>query len=197
MNNLFTLNWGARFPLQEVVTAGKVNPALDRVGGLYLWGFDASGREIVWYVGKTSNLKKRLIEHYFSLMSGQYQIPKGFLKGSFDELADVTSGWACDRWDPRVLDRLKDWVQMHDVFKGGHAFAHQAFARVAPMAGSSKDELGAAEHAAIYDLQPVVIKQCKSTPNQARVTHVVSPDEPDWLQGWRETHRALIRAGLA
>jgi hypothetical protein len=124
------------------MSVGSRSPAPDREGVLYLWGFDADDREIIWYVGKTTNFKKRLIEHYFNLMSCQYQVPKGFLKGSFDSLADVTSGWACDRWDPRVVGKLKDWAQMQDVFKGGHAFAHRAFARVAPLAGLSRDELG-------------------------------------------------------
>lgn len=80
-----TIAWGERFPLRDVFSTGQVNPAPERIGGVYMWGYDANDEEIIWYVGSANRFRTRLRQHYLSLMSCQYQIPKGFLKGIFKE----------------------------------------------------------------------------------------------------------------
>lgn len=85
---------------------------------------------------------------------------------------------------------------MQELVKAGHAFASQAFARIAPISGKSNEELDAIEHAVIYDLQPFINKRHKLTPNYLEVTHELSPTEHDWLQSWRATHKSLVEQGI-
>src|SRR5688500_9723615 len=145
-----TIAWGAPLPLRDVFASGQANPAPESVGGIYMWGYDANDKEIIWYVGSATKFRTRLRFHYMSLMSCRYQLPKGFLNGDFKELADAASGWACDLNNPLVIDRLRDWEHMQKVYKAGHTFANQAFARVAQLGGKSEPELRAIESAVIY-----------------------------------------------
>jgi hypothetical protein len=156
----------------------------------------ANDKEIIWYVGSATKLRARLREHYLKLMSCQYQLPKGFLDGSFRELADVASGWACDLNNPLVLERLRDWGHMQHVHRAAHTFANQAFARTAQITGASDSELREIESAVIYDLQPIINHRHKASPNHVKVTHVPSPAEQDWLQSWRVTHNELVKHGV-
>jgi hypothetical protein len=188
-----TIAWGERFPLRDVFSTGQVNPAPERIGGVYMWGYDANDEEIIWYVGSATKFRTRLRQHYLYLMSCQYQIPRGFLNGSFKEPADVASGWACDLHKPQVIERLQDWNQMHDVYRGAHAFANQAFARIAQISGKTDSELRAIESAVIYDLQPIINHRHKAAPNHIQVAHVLSPEDPDWLQNWRIVHNYLVK----
>jgi len=188
-----TIAWGARFPLRDVFAGGQANPAPESVGGVYMWGYDANDKEIIWYVGSAAKFRTRLRFHYMSLMSCQYQLPKGFLNGDFKELADVASGWACDLNSQLVLDRLRDWGHMQKVYKAGHTFANQAFARVAQIGGKSEPELRAIESAVIYDLQPLINHRHKAAPNHIRVTHVLSPTDDDWLRSWHVVHSELVK----
>jgi hypothetical protein len=190
------IEWSERFPLREVFTRGQANPVPERTGGVYMWGYDANDKEIIWYVGSATNFRTRLRQHYLLLMSCQYQLPKGFLNGSFKELADVASGWACDLNNPLVLERLRDWEHMQYVHRAAHAFANQAFARIARIGSASESELRAIEFAVIYDLQPIINHRHKSSPNHVRVTHVPPPTEHDWLQGWRVIHNDLVKQGV-
>lgn len=185
--------WSERFPLHDVFARGQANPVPERTGGIYLWGYDANDTEIIWYVGSATNFRTRLRQHYLLLMSCQYQLPKGFLNGSFKELADIASGWACDLNNPLVLERLRDWEHMEKVHRAAHTFANQAFARIAPIAGPSESELRVIESAVIYDLQPIINHRHKSSPNHVKITHVPSATEHDWLQSWRVMHNDLVR----
>lgn len=190
------LSWSERFPLHSVLMRGQANPAPERTGGIYLWGYDANDKEIIWYVGSATKFRTRLREHYLKLMSCQYQLPKGFLNESFRELADIASGWACDLNNPLVLERLRDWEYMYNVHRAAHTFANQAFARIAQITGVSDSELRAIENAVIYDLQPIINHRHKSSPNHIKVTHVLPPTEHSWLQSWRVIHSDLIKQGV-
>lgn len=86
------------------------------------------------------------------------QIPKGLLDGNFQGLKDVASGWGCNRKDPPALGRLRNREEMVKIKKAGYTFASQAFARFAPIGGETKQELRVIEHAATYDLKPLVVK---------------------------------------
>lgn len=191
-----TISWSARFPLYKILLRGQANPAPEHTGGVYMWGYDANDKEIIWYVGSATKFRSRLREHYLKLMSCQYQLPKGFLHGSFSELADVASGWACDLNNPLVLERLRDWEHMQNVHRAAHAFANQAFARIAQISGASGSGLRAIESAVIYDLQPIINHRHKWSPNHVQVTHVLSPAEHDWLQSWRVIHSDLVKQGV-
>jgi hypothetical protein len=190
------LSWSARFPLHNVFMHGQANPAPERIGGIYMWGYDANDKEIIWYVGSATKLRARLREHYLKLMSCQYQLPKGFLNRNFRELADIASGWACDLNNPHVLERLRDWEYMQNVHRAAHIFANHAFARIAQINGASDSELRAIESAVIYDLQPVINHRHKSSPNHVRVTHVPSPAEHSWPQSWRVINDDLVKHGV-
>jgi hypothetical protein len=191
-----TLEWGERFPLRDVFTNEQPNLAPERMGGIYMWGYDANETEVIWYVGSATKLRARLRQHYLYLMSCQYQIPKGFLNGSFKELADIASGWACDLNNQLIIERLRDWNQMHDIYKGAHEFANQAFSRIAPINGKTESELRAIESAVIYDLQPIINHRHKAAPNHIQVTHVLSAVDSDWLQRWRSVHNVLVKQGV-
>jgi hypothetical protein len=78
------LEWGARFPLSDSFMQ------YEQYSGIYLWGFDSPKGEVIWYVGKSKKgVHSRLAKHYLDIMSGQYQIPTGFLNDGFkgDECA--------------------------------------------------------------------------------------------------------------
>ena len=187
------IKWSRRFPLQDALVDSETNPVPKNIGGIYLWGFDACGKEIIWYVGK-GILRSRLWNHDYHLRKGHHQIPKGFLHGGFKSLADVDSGWERNLKDPRVIKRLQDWNQMQELIRAGHAFASQAFARIAPISGKLDKELYEIERAIIYDLQPFINKLHKKTLNYLEVTHELSPTEHDWLQGWHVTKSLVEQA---
>jgi hypothetical protein len=162
-----------------------------------MWGFDVNDLEIIWYVGESINIRGRLCTHHFHLRKGVNQIPKGFLNGSFQGLGDVASGWECNRKDPLVLERLRNREEMDKIKKAGYTFANQAFARFAPVVDKTKQELRAIEHAATYNLKPLVVKKYKSAPNHIEIKHVPSPAEQDWRQGWRAIYKMLVEQRIA
>jgi hypothetical protein len=188
------IKWGARFPLREAEQKGEANPVPAGVRGIYLWGFDAFEKEIIWYIGK-GVLRSRLCAHIKWLETAHNQIPKGFLNGNFKSLADVASGWKRDPKDPRVLECLRDKECMSNKIKAGHAFASQAFARIAPVSDKAEKELYEVESAVIYELQPFINQRNKKTSNYFKVFHEPSPVEHSWLQDWDATRKLL--PGLA
>jgi hypothetical protein len=64
LNTTTTIAWGERFPLRDVFTKGQSNPAPERIGGVYMWGYDANDTEIIWYVGSANKFRTRLRQHY-------------------------------------------------------------------------------------------------------------------------------------
>jgi hypothetical protein len=157
-----------------------------------MWGFDACGSEIIWYVGKSTpakSFRRRLREHYLDLLSCKYERPRGFLNGRFDSLGDVVSEWACKHND-QVAEQLLDFDHISKLLKAGHEFGTQAFARIAPLPDMPREKLNEIENAAIFDLQPVVNKRSKSKRSLIRLVHEQSTGE-DWLRGWRATAGTL------
>lgn len=197
LNTPIILAWSARFPLRDALIVGSMNPIPERTSGIYMWGFDANDLEIIWYVGESIDIRGRLCTHHRHLRQGVNQIPKGFLNGSFQGLEDVASGWECNRKDPLVLDCLRNRQEMDKIKKAGDTFANQAFARFALIASKTKEELRAIEHAATYNLRPLVVKKYKSAPNHLEITNVPSPTEQDWQQGWRDIYKALVKHRIA
>lgn len=189
---LTILKWTARFPLRDVLLPGSRNPVPEGTRGIFMWGFDALDREILWYVGKSVNIRSQLRAHHGYLERGENQIPKGFLKGRFETLADVASDWKRDPNDPRMVEQLRDPNRMGEILRAGRDFANSAYARIARLGGKSETELEAIKKAVIYDLQPFINKRSKSTSHTLRVKHVLAVTESDWLEGWHVTHEMLV-----
>jgi hypothetical protein len=182
------LRWSSRFPLRDAFL--WVNPAPGEPrGGIYLWGFNNGKHDVIWYVGKAATSKgvyPRLRKHYLDIMSGQYQIPRGFLNGKFETVECSQSGWQIDAGDTDMAKILQSWGAMERIYKAGHAFANEAFARVA-LADLSKDDLGNVERAAISQLSPVINKQRGAPRANFFVRFDEDHTDPGWVERWQQS----------
>jgi hypothetical protein len=164
-------------------------------GGLYLWGFDDRRGEVIWYVGKATTGKgvyRRLRKHYLDIMSGQYQIPHGFLNGRFETPACSTSGWRIQFGNREQATVLADWSKMQRIFRAGHEFAHCAFARVA-IINTDSPTLKALERLVIHQLTPVINKQrAQAVPSHA-IEMSENPSDIGWLTQWAQSRDAADR----
>ena len=157
----------------------------DPGGGIYMWGFDDHQGEVIWYVGKAISSKgiyRRLCKHYLDVMSGQYQIPHGFLNQGFNDPECSKSGWRIER-DSDTAEVLKDWTRMKRIFKAGHLFANSAFARVAFLQ-CADDVLKAIERQAIISLDPEINKQ-RGDGAAIIIEMQESAEDGGWLEKWR------------
>jgi hypothetical protein len=177
-SNQLVLEWETRFPLRDAFLKMK------DFSGIYLWGFDSPQGEVIWYVGKAKKgVYRRLTEHYLNIMSGQYQIPIGFLNGQFVEPNCTKSGWWLRRGDEIHASRLQDWSTMKVTHEAGHRFANAAFARTA----FSKDGniLKDMERSAIFELEPAINKQAKRS--DEIFIHLENQIELGWIKRWKKS----------
>lgn len=153
-----------------------------------MWGFKNRATEIIWYVGKATPGKgvyARLRKHYLDIMSGQYEIPFGYLNGSFIDEGCSRSGWKIKYANAEIAAVLNNWSQMERIFRAGHSFANEAFARVAFLKVSDI-QLKIIEQQAINSLQPVVNKR-RSTPLSSVVVAYKEADEDEgWMEHWQQ-----------
>jgi hypothetical protein len=174
------LNWEKKFLLQDAFMLGGGG------AGIYVWGFEDHKGEVVWYVGKSTKKKgiySRLRKHYLDIMSGQYQIPRGFLnKGVFE--TDECSGpaWELEHRNPAIAATLKDWTKMEAVFRAGHLFANSAFARVA-LVDLPDTDLADVERSVIHLLNPVINNQRRRS--ETDVEMIPNQAESNWMDHWR------------
>lgn len=185
------LQWTSRFPLHEAFTSNQGG------GGLYLWGFDSHEGEVIWYVGKATTAKgvyRRLRKHYLDIMSGQYQIPHGFLNGKFESRRCSQSGWRIKAEDSEQAEVLRDWLQMERIFRAGHSFANKAFARVAHL-DVDDTALKALERLAIQQLDPVINKQRGKSLTGDSIEIAEHDGDTGWLQRWTQKRAGDSAAG--
>jgi len=181
------IKWGPRFTLSDAL----VNQSNAAVGGIYLWGFDGFSSEVIWYVGKATarkGLYSRLRKHYLDIMSGQYQIPTGFLNNGLFQTDECSmSGWQMKAGNAKCAGILKDWEQMEKIFRAGHAFANKAFARVAELELTDA-ELAAAERAAIQQINPMINKHRSMDGVINGIDFLESSCEEGWIEQWQKKH---------
>jgi hypothetical protein len=188
-----TIAWSASFPLREAFLRQE------RGGGIYMWGFKNRGDEVVWYVGKATTRKgvyARLRKHYLDIMSGQYQIPNGYLTGSFVDAKCSESGWKIEYGSSETAATLNDWDRMERIFRAGHRFANEAFARVA-LLNTSDNEIKNIERQAIHSLRPTVNKQRPEPVSPVKVTFKEAANEVGWAECWLNHERTKREANVS
>ena len=161
------LHWSSAILLRHSLEIPENGPA-----GIYLWGFKNRDREVLWYVGKATartGVYRRLRQHFLNAMSGQYQIPQGFLNGEFVSDECSKSGWSMTTTKGAVRERLASWDSTLPILKAAHSFANSCFARFAEFGGDAK-QLSQVESAVIRDLKPLINKRRGST--RLRLEHL-------------------------
>jgi hypothetical protein len=125
----------------------------------------------------------RLAKHYLDIMSGQYQIPRGFLNGQFVSPECTKSGWWVKRGNEVHAGDLQDPLRMKSIHEAGHKFAHQAFARIA-ISVENNETLKDMERYVISELEPAINLQSGNAKGDYLI--IESTEELGWVKRWKD-----------
>jgi hypothetical protein len=156
------LRWSGPYTFKWLLTSAKSRERFCSPG-IYLWieAFHGSPQQgLVAEVGKATNLRKRLLEHYQGFLSCRYDVPKW---------VRPVGEWRCLLDESEVATTLFDKRRLLELTSMSFEYANSFRLFVAP----SRADLAVVERNLIWDLQPTgnVHGKKSEPPERVRIVH--------------------------